>query len=249
MANMLDELDQNTNMEEGNAVHVIAKQIPVMPNRSAVVFIKALTYGGIIIGLIFGVISSILMMDILPLVICISSGLTLTFIAVGGKIIALNDLRRVEQDINAAASTLDNYLAQRVTVIKSMGQVAKEAVQLDKEAFRDIAAMRSGMSYSNEEQTLIDHAASSVRITLECYPELKSHEMLQHLAQEDAYLVAGITEARNQYNSVVNRWNHMIYGWPFYQYEAGLHEYTTRIPYIASNEVKMEGESVLFFAD
>ena len=249
MANMLDEMEQSSLMQEGRDVQVIAKQIPVVPNRSAVVFIKLLTYGGIIAGLIFGAVCSLILMDIGPVIILTSSGLCLTLIAVGGKIVALNDLRRTEQDINAAASTLDNYLAQRVTVIKNMGQVAKEAVRLDKEAFRDIAAMRSGVSYSNEEQNLIDNAASSVRITLERYPELKSHEMLQHLAQEDAYLVAEITEARNQYNSVVNEWNHMIYGWPFYQYVAGLHNYTTRIPYIASEDVRKEGESVLFFAD
>ena len=256
MANTLNEMN-NTQNPNGRPVDVIPVQIPVVPDRSAVLCINFLRRGGfaaVAIGVILGVISYYAPWDwqegLIIAACCFGMvGIVMALVGYMGEVVAGVDLHRQEQEINTAASTVDNYLAQRVTVIKNMAQVAKEAVRLDKEVFRDVAAMRSGTGYTNEEQAQIDRQGARIQIAFERYPELKSHEMLRHLAQQDAYLVASVTEARNRYNSVVNDWNHMIYGWPFYQYVAGRRAYTTRVPYAASADVKRQGEDVLYKAD
>ena len=252
MANTLNELHYEQ-IPGGRPVGVIPVQIPIVPDRSAVLCINFLRRGGIgiaLFGVVLGVVSYFASWDWqerLVIAACFfgMAGILMALIGFIGVVAAGVDLSRQEQTINLAASTVDNYLAQRVTVIQNMAQAAREALSLDREVFRDIAAMRSGTGYTGEEQAQIDRQAARIQIAFERYPELKSHEMLRHLTQEDAYLVASVTEARNRYNSTVNVWNQMVYGWPFYQYVAGMRTYTTRVPYTASADVKRMGEDVL----
>lgn len=256
MANTLNEMNY-TQIPNGRPVDVIPVQIPVVPDRSAVLCINFLRRGGIaavVIGVVLGVISYYASWDwqegLVIAACCFGMvGIVMALVGYMGEVVAGVDLSRQEQTINTAAATVDNYLTQRVTVMKSMAEMTKEAVHLDRQVFRDIAAMRSGTGYTNEEQAQIERLAARLQIVLERYPELKSHEMLRYQAQQDAYYAASVTEARNRYNSVVNDWNQMIYGWPFYQYVAGMRTYTTRVPYTASADVKRQGEDVLYHAD
>ncbi|MBR3243273.1 MAG: hypothetical protein IKF90_11355, partial [Parasporobacterium sp.] len=148
MANTLNEMNYTQN-PKGRPVDVIPVQIPVVPDRSAVLCINFLRKGGIaavVIGVILGVIAYYAPWDWkegLVIAACCFGvvGIVMALVGYMGEVVAGVDLNRQEQEINTAASTVDNYLAQRVTVIQNMAEMTKEAVHLDREVFRDIAAM------------------------------------------------------------------------------------------------------------
>ena len=83
MANELDELNDET-MEEGRDVKVIAKQISPKVGVGSKIFEIMLWVLGIIPGIVFLIM----------------------------KKNADNELKRIEQQINKAASTIDNFLEQ-----------------------------------------------------------------------------------------------------------------------------------------
>ena len=152
MANELDELNDET-MEEGRDVKVIAKQISPKVGVGSKIFEIMLWVLGIIPGIVFLIM----------------------------KKNADNELKRIEQQINKAASTIDNFLEQRVVVLQNCAQLVNKAVDLDKETFAQLASLRSGIhpqsgEERNEYSQQIDGASSSLRFVMENYPELRSQD-------------------------------------------------------------------------
>ncbi|MCR5741637.1 MAG: LemA family protein, partial [Gammaproteobacteria bacterium] len=98
MANQLDELNGPI-LEEGRDVNVIAKQIPVKVGVGSTIFEILLWVLGIIPGLIFLVM----------------------------KIKAGTYLRQLEQKIQQDASTVDNYLEQRVVILSNLAGLVNKA--------------------------------------------------------------------------------------------------------------------------
>lgn len=224
MANQLDEINGPI-MEEGRDINVIAKQIPVKVGVGSIIFEVILWICGIIPGLIF-------------LIMKINAG---TY------------LRQLEQKVQQAASQVDNYLEQRVVILSNLAQLVNKAVELDKETFVQIANARSrksteqktGDSFSQEDQ-IAGQIEAKLNIAFEQYPELKSHAEIADAIQQNSYLQKEITAAREQYNAVVNQWNHDIQIWPTKMIVAAKSGYTTRIPYIASKEIKDRAKDVFF---
>ena len=81
---------------------------------------------------------------------------------------------------------------------------------------------------------------------MENYPELKAHNELQSAMNQNSYLQKEITAARSVYNDTVNQWNQDVYRWPTKMIVAAKRGYTTRIPFIASQETKAQAREVFF---
>ncbi|MBO5879838.1 MAG: LemA family protein [Clostridia bacterium] len=221
MANPLDEMNPVIK-EEGLDTNVIAKQLPVTVGFGSTIFEIALWVLGIIPGLVF------LFM----------------------KIKAKNHFQQLQQKIQRDASTIDNYLEQRVMILQNCARLLDKAIDLDKTTLENIAKYRSGNAISDEERNKvageIDSVSRSINIAFENYPDLKAHNEIAEAMKQNVYLQREITAARELYNDTVNRWNTDVYRWPTKQIVAAREGYTTRVPFIASKEIKEKAKDVFF---
>lgn len=220
MANELDELNPVIK-EEGIDTDVIAKQVKVTIGPATIIFEVMLWVLGIIPGIVF------------------------TFM----KIKANNYLKVLEQRIQNCASTIDNYMEQRVVELKNAASLLDKAIDLDKDTFSNIAKYRSGNvsdTQRNEMQESLENVQAKINIAFENYPDLKAHQEIIDCLQKNSYLQREITAAREQYNDAVLRWNSDIFSWPTKQIVAARKGYTTRIPFIASKEIKKEAQQDFF---
>ena len=219
MANQLDELSGDIR-DEGLDVNVIAKRIPVTVGVGSKIFEVLLWILGIIPGVIFLIM----------------------------KTKAKNHFQQLEQKIQHNASQIDNYLEQRVVVLQNCAKLLDKAIDLDKSTFENIAKYRSGVSDEgrNELQSNLDNIAKSVNIAFENYPDLKAHREIEDAMRQNMYLQREITAARELYNDTINAWNRDIFAWPTKQIVAARAGYTTRIPFIASKEIKEKAKGVFF---
>ena len=222
MANQLDETNFEVN-EEGRDIHVINKQLPVKVGAGSLVFEILLWVLGIIPGLVF------LFM----------------------KINARNYFDRLQQKIQSDASTIDNYLEQRVMILQNVVGLVERAIDLDKDTFTKIAAYRSGRNVENETvrnevSNQVDNIYGQISVAVENYPDLKAHAALADAMQQNSYLQREITAARQLYNDSVERWNQDIQVWPTKKIVAARSGFTTRIPFTASRAVKEQARGKFF---
>ena len=221
MANLLDELDETAIRPEGLDTHVIAKKIPVKVGVGSTIF------------------------EIMLWVLLIIPGLVFLF----KKIQAKNYFMQLEQKIQRNASQIDNYLEQRVVVLQNCARLLDKAIDLDKSTFENIAKYRSGTVTDegrNELSGKLDNISKSVNIAFENYPDLKAHNEITSAMQQNMYLQREITAARELYNDTINTWNTEIFAWPTKMIVAARAGYTTRIPFIASQEIKEKAKDVFF---
>lgn len=220
MANELDELN-GPKMEEGRNVDVIAKQIPAKVGFGSLLF------------------EIILWLFIIPGIIFLFK-----------KIAAKKYLQQLQQKIQHNASQIDNYLENRVQIMQNVVGIVEKAVSLDKEVMTTVAAYRGGVHPSetnrNEISSGIDTVMRGLAVQIENYPELKSHASIADAMQQNAYLQKEITAARELYNDTVFEWNSAIFAWPSKMIVAAKAGYTTRIPFIASKEVKEQARAKFF---
>lgn len=217
---MLDELG-NDIREEGLDVNVIAKKVPVTIGAGSVIFEIALWVLGIIPGIVFQY----------------------------KKTKAENYLMQLEQKIQHNASQIDNYLEQRVVVLQNCARLLDKAIDLDKTTFENIAKYRSGANQEESRNMIadqLDNVSKSVNIAFENYPELEAHNEIEDAMKQNMYLQREITAARELYNDTVNAWNTAIFEWPTKRIVAARKGFTTRIPFIASGEMKKKARDVFF---
>lgn len=222
MANELDETRDPIN-EQGRDVHVIDKQVPVKTDWRSTIFQVFLWIPFIIPGIIFAIM----------------------------KIKAKSYLQTLQQKIQHDASTIDNYQVQRVTVLQNVAKLLDKAIDLDKSVLTDVAKYRgNGGQVSdaarNELGAKLDNVSRSINIAFENYPDIKAHKEIADAMQQNSYLQQEITAARELYNDTVARWNSEIFAWPTKMIVAAKAGYTTRIPYIASKEMKEKSEGTFF---
>ena len=218
----LDELSTEGVREEGLDTHVIAKKVPVTVGFGSKLFEVVLWVLLIIPGIVF----------------------------LYKKQKARDYFNQLEQKIQANASTVDNYLEQRVVVLRNCARLLDKAIDLDKDVFTKVAAYRSGSAANEEERNAvagqIDSIANSVNVAFEKYPDLQAHKEIQDAMQQNLYLQREITAARELYNDSVNKWNRDIFEWPAKRIVAAKEGYTTRIPFIASKEIREAAREVFF---
>lgn len=218
----LDELSTEGVREEGLDTHVIAKKVPVTVGFGSKLF------------------------EVILWVLLIIPGVVFLY----RKQKARDYFNQLEQKIQANASTVDNYLEQRVVVLRNCARLLDKAIDLDKDVFTKVAAYRSGSAANEEERNAvagqIDSIANSVNVAFEKYPDLQAHKEIQDAMQQNLYLQREITAARELYNDSVNKWNRDIFEWPAKRIVAAKEGYTTRIPFIASKEIREAAREVFF---
>lgn len=222
MANQLDELNPEVR-EEGLDTNVIVKKIPAEVGVGSKIFEILLWVCGILPGVIF------LFM----------------------KVSAQKHFDQLQQKIQRNASQIDNYLEQRVVVLQNCARLLDKAIDLDKSTFENIAKYRAGHT-DNEDQTRneiggqIENISRNIRVAVESYPDLEAHREIADAMQQNMYLQREITAARELYNDTVDVWNRDIFAWPTKKIVAARNGYTTRIPFVASKEIKEQARGVFF---
>ncbi len=220
MANELDEMTGPVN-QEGRDINVIEKQIPITVGTGSKVFEIVLWCLAILPGLIFLL----------------------------AKVNAGKYLSQLQQKVQQAASQVDNYLEQRVMILQNAAKLLDKSIDLDKSTFTEIAKLRSGNkdgdSFSKAAEQ-IESVNKKINIALENYPDLRAHQELADVMQQNSYTQREITAAREHYNDVVAQWNQAVYEWPAKQIVAAKRGYTTRIPFTASKETKEAARGVFF---
>ena len=221
MANQLDELNPVV-LEDGLDTNVIAKKLPAEVGAGSKIFEVLLWVCGILPGLIF------LFM----------------------KINAQKHFDQLQQKIQRNASQIDNYLEQRVVVLQNCARLLDKAIDLDKGTFENIAKYRSGNAGNddirNEIGGKLDTISRGISVAVESYPELAAHKEIADAMQQNMYLQREITAARELYNDTIDQWNRDIFAWPTKKIVAAKNGYTTRIPFIASKEIKEKAKDVFF---
>ena len=167
------------------------------------------------------------------------------------KTLAISYLRKLQQKIQADASQIDNYLEQRVVILTNLANLVSTSVELDKEVMTTIAAYRSGIrpetdASRNAASSDLDRVMSGINVAFEKYPDLQAQDNIAEAMRQNSNLQKEITAARTLYNDTVTRWNQDIYSWPTKQIVASRAGYTTRVPFIASAEMRvLRGELLL----
>ena len=221
MANELDEMTGPVN-EAGRDVHVIEKQLPVRVGWGSTLF-------EVVLWLLF----------VVP-------GLVFLFMKIGAR----NYFQKLQQKLQADASTIDNYLEQRVQILQNVAGLVEKAVALDSDVMKAVAAFRGGAAAAgsdrNAVQAQLDGAFGRLFPQVEAYPELRAHAAIADAMQQNAYLQKEITAARSLYNDTVAQWNADLFDWPTKMIVAARAGYTTRIPFFASKEVKAQAHQKFF---
>ena len=220
MANELDEMSGPVNAA-GRDINVIEKQLPVRVGFGSTLFDILLWLCGILPGIIF------------------------LFMKIGAK----NYFMQLQQKIQADASTIDNYLEQRVQILQNVAPLVNKAIDLDKDVMKSVAAFRGGHLSEEARNTVsrdLDRSFGRLFPQVEAYPELKAHKAIADAMQQNDYLQREITAARSLYNDTVNQWNADVFSWPTKQIVAARAGYTTRIPFTASAETKARARETFF---
>lgn len=252
---MPNELDERTPqlLNDGNNINVIAKQLPIKVGLGSKLFEIAL-WLFVIPGIVLTILTLInyVFIDIAIDLIIFVAGLLPGIIYTIKKIKAGNYLSQIQQKVQHNASQVDNYLEQRVQILKNTANLVEKAITLDKETLTSITSLRSNnkTSFTDEERNQIasdiNRASRNIKIAFENYPELRAHESIQKAMSENSYLQKEITAAREVYNDSVLRWNTAIYEWPCNMIVAAKRGYTTRIPFTLDMDTKNQARSIFF---
>ena len=220
MANELDEMRGPVNAARRD-INVIEKQLPVRVGFGSTLFEILLWLCGILPGIIF------------------------LFMKIGAK----NYFMQLQQKIQADASTIDNYLEQRVQILQNVAPLVNKAIDLDKDVMKSVAAFRGGHLSEEARNTVsrdLDRSFGRLFPQVEAYPELKAHKAIADAMQQNDYLQREITAARSLYNDTVNQWNADVFSWPTKQIVAARAGYTTRIPFTAAAETRARARETFF---
>ena len=133
-------------------------------------------------------------------------------------------------------------------ILQNCAKLLDKAIDLDKDTFTQIAALRSsnGQNKLNDTATAIENVNAKINLAFEQYPDLKAHQEIQDAMQQNSYLQREITAAREVYNDTVNQWNTAVYEWPAKQIVAAKRGYTTRVPFITTSEIKQAARGTFF---
>ncbi len=220
---MAIQLDENNVNPQGQDVNVINQKIPAKVGFGSTIF------------------------QIMLWVLLIIPGVVFLF----KKIKAENYFQQLQQKIQKNASQIDNYMEQRVVVLKNCAQILDKQADFEKGVFENIAKYRSGNVDQkelerNEIASQIEDLSKNINIAFENYPDLKAHEAFKDALRQNYQLQLEITAARELYNDCVYAWNRDIFAWPTKMIVASKNGYTTRIPFSISSSVKEEARGTFF---
>lgn len=246
MANELDEITGPVN-ENGRDINVIERQIAVKVGFGSTLFEIALW----IVGFVPAIFVTIFNVDIDSIFKAIlwMGGVLPGVIFIFMKVNARNYFQKLQQKIQADASQIDNYLEQRVQILQNVAPLVSRAIDLDKDVMKSVAAFRGGVNGSGDRNVVsaqLDQTFGRLFPQVEAYPDLKAHAAIADAMRQNSYLQKEITAARTLYNDTVNVWNSDIFSWPTKMIVAARANYTSRIPFTASAEIKAQARGTFF---
>lgn len=247
VGNELDEVTGPSN-SEGRDVNVIDKQLKVEIGLGTKVFELSIWVLGVVIAVTIGfIVTTSIVIALLIGLLGVIPGLIFQLM----KTNALAYLRKLQQKIQADASQIDNYLEQRVVILQNLVGLIERSIDLDKDVMKSVAALRGGRNPNadaarNEASSAIESVNSRINVAFEAYPDLKAQANIADAMRQNSYLQQEITAARTLYNDTVASWNQVIYSWPVNQIVAAKAGYTTRIPFIASAEMRDAARKTFF---
>ncbi len=239
MPNPLDEVSGPVNTE-GQDVNVINRQLPATIGSGTVVFEVGIWVVGVLISFAIGFAAT---KKLVPAIACAVLGVLPGLIFQLMKTQALAYLRKLEQNVQAAASQVDTFLEQRVIILQNLASLLDKSIDLDKDVMKSVAAYRGGGQPNadaarNETASNVDGLFGRINVAFEAYPQLRAQDNIAEAMRQNGNLQKEITAARILYNDTVSTWNRDIFAWPTKAIVATKAGYTTRIPFIASQEMK-----------
>ena len=247
MANELDELTGPVN-SEGRDVNVIDQQLKIEIGVGTRLVDIGLWVVPVPVAFAIAYVATA---DILISSLAALLGLLPGIIFAIMKTNALAYLRQLQQRIQQDLSQIDNYLENRVVILENLTILVAKSVELDKDVMKTVAAYRGGVNPNsdverNKASAALDGAFGRINLAFEAYPELKAQDNILDAMRQNSYLQKEITAARTLCNDTIATWNTTIYRWPTYQIVAAKQEYTTRIPFTASAEIKAQARGTFF---
>ena len=128
-----------------------------------------------------------------------------------------NRLVTLRMRVKEAFADIDVQLKKRYDLLPDLVETAKRAVKLDEDLLTKITALRSQAmtahenNVSPEEQgkieTQLSNAVGQLRVQVEAYPDIKSHQELLTLMDKTTEIEEKISYARRFYNSQVLGYN------------------------------------------
>ena len=128
----------------------------------------------------------------------------------------MNSLRTAQVKIREAESGIDVALAKRCDSLTKQLDVCRGYMKHETATFEKVIAMRSGMTMTEKAQLTAEaeQLASTIRVTDEAYPELKSSENFRALQSAVADAEEHLQGARRAYNANVSAYNQKLVTFP-----------------------------------
>lgn len=166
------------------------------------------------------------------------------------KISAENYFKALEEKIRIQASEIDNYLTQRVVVLKNTARLLERAIELDQSTYAELTKLKHGTALTDKDRNQLsrelDNGWNRVHLLMEQYPQLRAHEAIQEAMHQNLVLYREIAAARSLYNDAVYAWNRDIFQWVTKRVVAAKNQYSTRTPFVASEEIRKQADEVFF---
>ncbi len=127
-----------------------------------------------------------------------------------------NALVRLEEQVDAEWSEIDNQLQRRSDLIPNLVATVQGFADQEQEVFGQIADARARLAGAQtvgetaESYTELQGALSRLLVVVENYPELRSNENFMRLQDELAGTENRIAVARGRYNDAVREFNTKI---------------------------------------
>jgi len=246
---MVRQFDQDGPINpDGRDVHVRAETEAVEVGIESVIFEFTLWAAGPAASLIIGVSGVIPPLRVIVFVLIgVMPGVIFSIM----KTRADSYFSALQQRIQAYASQLDNFMEQRVIILKNVAGLIDRAVDLDKDVMKTVAFYRSGgrgtpgkdLSELNDN---LNSAFSKIAVSFEAYPNLRAHASIADAMSQNNSLQREITVARELYNNAVLEWNMAVFSWPTKKIVAAKMKLKTIIPFTISLETKAEARSKVF---
>ncbi len=154
---------------------------------------------------------------VVALFLCLFGIIGLAFIFI------YNSLVTAKTRVDETWRQIDVRLQNRYDLLPDLIQAVEKAVSTDKDIQTKIAELRSAADLARHTQSeasnadqkaraedALTDAIQSLRVTLEAYPELKSHEAIKNFMNQNAVIEEKIAAARQIYNTTAREYNEKI---------------------------------------
>lgn len=124
----------------------------------------------------------------------------------------VNGFKRKEIKVEEARSGIEVALTKRYDMLTKLLDTAKGYMAHEKDTLETVIKMRRGMSVDELQQACkqMDAVASSIQVTAEAYPELRSSEVFSQLQRGIWDAEEHLQAARRVYNANVSAYNTAI---------------------------------------